>query len=161
MKLPTIRKYGMNPRATGKHRRAAWALCCLASCGTAPLHAACGVDTVSVAFGAYDPISGLAADGVGSVVVSCEPAASYSIALSAGGGSYAARLLTAGAANLQYNLYSNPSHSMVWGDGSAGTVTVDGTGTGATHHVYGRIPGSQTAAVAGAYSDLVLVTVDF
>lgn len=161
MKKPRIAKRGKLPRTSSMQRCAAWALWGLLSCGSAPLQAACGVDTVSVAFGAYDPISGLAADGVGSVVVSCEPAAGYSISLSTGGGSYAARLLTAGTASLQYNLYSNPSHSVVWGDGSAGTATVDGSGSGASHSVYGRIPGAQTGAVAGAYSDLVVVTVDF
>lgn len=50
----------------------------------------------------------------------------------------------------------------IWGDGSAGTGTFKGTGTGTevATPVYGRIPARQNAHV-GTYSDMVTVTVTF
>lgn len=123
--------------------------------------ASCTVETVAVVFGPYDAIAGTDLDGVGSITVSCAPGADYRIDLSAGSGSHAVRALRAGAVALAYNLYTDAGHNMVWGDGSAGTVSVHGTGSGQTHTVYGRIPGGQTQAVAGVYTDVIVVTVEF
>jgi spore coat protein U-like protein len=119
------------------------------------------VQTVGVAFGNYDPISGQSLDGVGSVRVQCTPAVGYVISLSAGNGSYANRELQSGLVTLFYNLYSNASRSLVWGDGSGATVTVSGMGEDDTHNVYGRIAGGQIQASAGSYADLIVVTVEF
>lgn len=133
----------------------------LALFGSAPLYATCTVQTVSVAFGNYDPISGQVLDGVGSVRVQCTPATSYEIKLSAGHGSYASRALRSGLVSLFYNLYTNVSRSIVWGDGTGGTVTVSAMSQDQTHYVYGRIPGGQIQASAGSYADLIVVTVEF
>lgn len=133
----------------------------LALLGSAPLHAACTVQTVSVAFGSYNPISGHVLDGVGNVRVQCSPSTSYEIKLSAGNGSYASRALKSGLVSLYYNLYTNVSRSIVWGDGTGGTVTVSAMSEDQTHYVYGRIPSSQIQAGAGSYADLIVVTVEF
>jgi spore coat protein U-like protein len=130
-------------------------------CGCGAAGATCSVDTTPVAFGPYDPLAGQDLSGVGSITVSCAPAGSYRIALSAGGGSYASRTLTAGLSQLAYNLYTDLSHSMVWGDGSAATVMVDGMAGAQLHTVYGHIPGGQHQARAGAYADVIVVTVEF
>jgi spore coat protein U-like protein len=63
---------------------------------------------------------------------------------------------------LDYNLYTDPNRMVVWGDGISG-VTVSGSGTGSTvdHPVYGRIPGGQTGAYIGSYSDTITVTLSF
>lgn len=131
------------------------------SLGVTSARAACSVNTVSVAFGSYDPLSGLDLDGVGSVRVQCAPASGYAISLSTGSGSFATRLLQSGAASLAYNLYTQVSRSIVWGDGTGGTSTVAGSGSDQTHTVYGRIPGNQISATAGNYADLIVVTVEF
>ena len=56
----------------------------------------------------------------------------------------------------------------MWGDGTAGTGTVSGGFTlsvinsvSAQHTVYGRMPPLQSSAVAGTYSDLVVVTLSY
>ncbi len=66
-----------------------------------------------------------------------------------------------GADRLNYNLYTNSSHTIVWGDGTGVTVTVSGNAATASHTVYGRIAGSQNAARLGAYTDSITVTVTF
>jgi spore coat protein U-like protein len=124
-----------------------------------PVQADCSVNTLSVLFGTYDHLSGANVDAVGNVSVTCTTAESYSIALSAGNGSFAARQLQSGGGLLYYNLYSNVLRSSVWGDGSAGTALVNGSTTG-SYSVYGRIPGRQNVA-AGTYGDTITVTLTF
>ena len=130
----------------------------LASAGAG---ASCTVSSLGVAFGNYNPIADLALDGVGSVSVDCGSATSFSLRLSTGAGSYSARQMNSGGATLVYNLYADPAHSTVWGDGSAGTVTVDDLSTSETYNVYGRIAAGQSSTPVGSYSDLVVVTVEF
>jgi spore coat protein U-like protein len=61
---------------------------------------------------------------------------------------------------LSYNLYLDPTRLTIWGDGSATTGTVSGTGITGSYTVYGRIPARQNAVV-GIYADIVTVTVAF
>lgn len=123
-------------------------------------HAACTVSTLSVLFGTYNPMSGNYVDGVGQVDVVCAPAAAYSIALSAGTGTYANRAMANGPHRLAYNLFNNATRTVVWGDGTDGTAVVGGNGATGNHAVYGRIPGAQNAPV-GQYGDALTVTVSF
>jgi spore coat protein U domain-containing protein, fimbrial subunit CupE1/2/3/6 len=120
----------------------------------------CSVGATGVDFGSYDVFSNVDSDGAGSVSVSCDAAASYSIAISSGSGSYASRWMANGAHQLAYNLYREASRSTVWGDGTGGSAVVNGSGTGATHTVYGRIPSRQNA-YAGSYSDNIVVIVTY
>jgi spore coat protein U-like protein len=68
---------------------------------------------------------------------------------------------------LQYNLYTTAALGTVFGDGTAGTATVAGTGAGVATAVavtvYGQLPDNATnqAAVPGAYSDTITVTVTY
>ena len=72
-----------------------------------------------------------------------------------------------GTNTLQYNLYTTAAFTTVMGDGTGGSVTSAGTGSGvATANalvVYGQLPDSATnqAAVTGNYSDLITVTVTY
>ena len=87
------------------------------------------------------------------------------------GDAYAQRLMAnAGATStLQYNLYTTAALATVFGDGSAGTNTVAGTGNGVaaanavTVPVYGSLPDSAAnqTALAGAYTDTIAVTVTY
>jgi len=122
--------------------------------------ALCTSSVVPVAFGVYNPLSAASVDSTGSVDVVCVPAASYTISISPGQGSFAARLMTSGSYHLSYNLYTSASRSVVWGDGTGGSSSVAGTGATASYPIYGRIPALQNVG-AGAFADVILVTVTF
>lgn len=147
--------------------KARLALCALTLAMPGALHAAtCSVSASSVAFGTYSPFSLLPLDTAGNVQVSCSDvllAQSYTVRLAPGGGGYAARRMSGGAYALDYNLYADAAHTLVWGDGSAGTVTVTGafavSGT-ANHPVYGRVLPRQNVA-PGGYADAITVTVEY
>jgi spore coat protein U-like protein len=151
----------MKPDFHARNRPAALAAFSLLLMLAAPvLRADCTVSAQSVAFGSYDVFSAQPLDGAGNVSVNCSPSASYTVTLSAGGGSYSQRQMSSANDVLNYNLYTNASRSIVWGDGSAGTSTVGGSGESANHTVYGRVPAGQNRKV-GSYGDTIIVTVTF
>jgi spore coat protein U-like protein len=151
--------------------RAAMAAMLLLTASAANAIPACTVSIVPVAFGAYSPLSDASRESMGSVAVSCSDAVSsavsYSIALGAGAGTYASRLMASGGYPLAYNLFTDPGRNLVWGDGTGGSSTVGDSYTIATsptlrsYPVYGRIPGGQTQAHQGTYADSITVTVTF
>jgi spore coat protein U-like protein len=122
--------------------------------------ATCTISPQSVSFGSYDTLDSQQLDGVGNISVQCDVETSFTIALSRGTGSYAARQMTSGADVLEYNLYVDPSRLTVWGDGSAGSTTVTKVASAAEEAVYGRVPPRQNIP-AGAYTDTVVVTVTY
>lgn len=122
--------------------------------------ASCTVSTTSVAFGTYDPFSNVSNDSTGAVQVGCDAAAGYTIAMHAGVAGSFSRAMAFNADRLAYNLFTDATRMVVWGDGSAATSRVSGFGTGATHTVYGRIPAGQNVR-AGSYADVLIVTVEF
>ncbi|HEV2271322.1 MAG TPA: spore coat U domain-containing protein [Steroidobacteraceae bacterium] len=122
--------------------------------------AACSVTVVNVGFGGYDVFQQQDTETTGSVNVTCDSSASYAISLSAGFGTFAARAMSNGSQQLDYNLFTDPQRLTIWGDGTSGTVTVSATGTGGTYTVYGMIPALQNVP-AGSYSDTITVTVTY
>jgi Uncharacterized secreted protein len=154
------------------------ALLCLPAPGFAALlKASCTVSATSLAFPTYNPFGGQA-NSSATITVSCNAlitllsplTVNYSIALGPGlSGSYAPRKLYMGSDTLSYNLYTDPSNSQVWGDGSAGTAVVSGSGTlslllgsfSNSVSVSGAIPAGQVSAVPGNYSDTIQVTVSY
>jgi spore coat protein U-like protein len=132
----------------------------------APAHA-CTVTTIGVAFGTYSSSHGTPTDGVGGISLACHPAARPVIAIDAGSsGAYSERQMRSGTHQLGYNLFTDASRTVVWGNGSGGTATVSPTGTVSagvrqfSAPVYGRIPARQNAA-AGSYGDTLMVTITF
>lgn len=127
--------------------------------------ATCTVSATPVAFGVYPPFSGTPTTSTGTTTVHCVAgAANIVIALSTGGGgAYANRRMSNGASNLTYQLYSDAAHTMIWGNGTAGTVTVSAhvpsNGT-QNNTVYGQIPALQGVR-PGAYTDTITVTVTY
>ena len=123
---------------------------------------ACSFNAQGLSFGNYDPFGRTNLDGAGNIAVTCDLGVAYKISLSSGAGTYAARALTNGPHPLYYNLYTDASRIVVWGDGNGGTATVGGSGAGTATNVtvYGRIPADQNAHV-GNYSDNIIVTVTF
>ena len=116
-------------------------------------------------------------DGVTTLTVGCRRSGgaetvNYTIALSTGSGTYAARLMFSGAEQLTYNLYTTAARNQVWGDGTGGTQLVGGSISvpgppgnptiTATHSVYGRIDAPQNVA-PGTYitSSPIVVTVTY
>ena len=126
-----------------------------------PVYALCTVTALPVVFGAYNPLSSQNVDAVGSVTLACVPASAYTVTLSTGLGTYSARRMASGSYAISYNLYLDAARSVVWGDGSGTTSRVADSAASATYPVYGRIPGSQSAAGVGAYTDTITVTVAF
>jgi spore coat protein U-like protein len=146
------------------------ALSCLAT-GGARAATTCSVTTTGVAFGTYSPLGNNTRDSVGGIDVSCSAQAgstvSYAITLTAGTGSYASRQMASGADRLAYNLFTDSPRSLVWGDGTGGTSIVSDSYTLATspmvrsYNAYGRIPGGQSQARVGSYSDNLVITVTY
>jgi spore coat protein U-like protein len=131
----------------------------------------CTVSATGVAFGTYVPTSSRPTDNAGAVAVSCNRQLrdlQISIALNPGqnsGGAFRNRQMRARLSFLQYQLYVNPSRTVIWGDGSAGTSTVNDVMCRrcppATYPVYGRLPGRQLFAAPGSYTDVITVIVTF
>jgi spore coat protein U-like protein len=124
--------------------------------------AGCTVSTSGLNFGNYDVFSPLNDDITATINVNCASDTPYSIWLSSGSGTFSSRTLTNGSHLLAYNLYLDPTRLTIWGDGSSGSGTVSGTGTGSNlaTSIYGRIPAGQNAWM-GPYTDLVTITVNF
>lgn len=122
----------------------------------------CTVSTTGLNFGTYDVFSTFNDDVTATITVNCTDTTAYSIWLSSGSGTFASRTLTTVGSVLAYNLYLDSTRLTIWGDGTGGTGTFSGVGTGAKVDtpVYGRIPAGQNVAV-GSYSDLITVTVNF
>jgi len=127
----------------------------------------CIISATSVNFGSYDVFSLPSVpndSGVGSVSVGCASGGGkiFPVTLSPGqSGSYAARTMNNGLSLLTYNLYTDSARTIVWGDGSGGSSSMEIPKKSTRKFtVYGRIPGGQDAAV-GIYTDLIVATVIF
>ena len=125
----------------------------------ASIPANCALETADLNFGT----AGLIGDNIDadtSLAITCTPGTGYSISIDGGSsGDPDHRLLHSGSNSVSYGLYSNDQRTHPWG--TAAGQTVSGTGTGAEDDlgVYGRIP--PQAAAAGAYTDTVVVTIDY
>lgn len=124
--------------------------------------AACTVDVAPMAFGSIDPIANADTDSVTTLTVTCPADTAYSATVSAGAGTYADRRMTGAQGALSYQIHTEASRSLVWGDGSGGTTALSGTAgpAGETRNLYGRVP-AQPMAIPGSYSDTLLVTVTY
>jgi spore coat protein U-like protein len=141
---------------------------------SAAFAADCSVSAQDINFGEYDLVSAL--DSSGTLTVSCRKTKSgnetvnYTLSLSVGAGSYGGRELRNGGSTMFYNLYSDVSRTVVWGDGG-GAARVSGrirmrlfmSNASADHTVYGRIPGNQGNLEPGVYSSPapIVVTVEY
>lgn len=148
--------------------------CLLTHAAVAALN--CTVSSSGMSFGVYTPLAPSPLDVTGSISVNCtrfifDPTSiAYTVALSSGGGgSFTPRVLTTSGGVLNYNLYTNAAHSIVWGDGGGGSQTVNGTvafrnffdfSQSSIETIYGRIDAGQDAA-AGSYGDSIVITVTY
>ena len=136
---------------------------------SATVAATCTVSATPLTFGTYYPGNGnLNANTT--LLVRCSHGAPFTVAMDAGaGGSLLQRLMTGGGAGLAYNLYTNAARTTVWGDGSASTGVVTGTGRGMANNqaisetVYGQLPDTlaNQQLAPGTYTDTIRVTVNY
>lgn len=135
-------------------------------------HFDCSVSSVGADFGTYSVFASGPQDTVGQVTVTCSTAeiepvsVAYTIEMDGGSANNPAnRRMESGSATLSYQLYRDITRIDIWGDGTGGSQTVadsymlEGQDS-RDYPVYGRIPAQQNATV-GAYSDTILVTVNF
>ncbi len=138
-------------------------------CGTVldPL----SVSATGISFGNYTATDPTATTASGTITVSCgllgvDVLPGFTVSLSSGnGGSFAPRTLAGGGASLSYNLYTDTTHTAVWGDGSGATVARSFDGTllhlgSYDFTVYGALAAGQFVK-AGVYSDTIIVTVTY
>lgn len=124
--------------------------------------AACTLSVAGLDFGSIDPLSGTSTMSQATVTIDCPLGTSFSVSVSAGGGTFAERLMSYGSFTLGYNLYLDESHSTIWGDGNSGTGVWTSTGlAGAqSQQGYGVVP-SQSGVRSGSYSDSLTVIATF
>jgi spore coat protein U-like protein len=151
----------MSRRALGALAWALVALLLLAAMAAAPAKAGCDAVVTLVDFGRLDPKKG--GEITGELTVTCDQAAEFAVALSAGHGDYRLRRMRdPDGSELRYNLYIDPARRRVWGDGAtAGTATIRGQSDGrkpVRFTVYGQVSPRQKVD-AGDYRDNLLLTV--
>jgi len=127
----------------------------------------CTVSAVPVQFGLYNLLEATPLEAVGNVTISCPSGTRFTVSLDPGenaGTTFHPRRLRSDLSGrtLNYNLYTNPAHTQVWGDGTNNTFIKSAHGTGSTEvlNIYGRLPARQTAT-AGLYRDSITVTVEW
>ncbi len=125
----------------------------------------CTVTSSPVDFSQVNATAGLAIDGLGGISVVCTMGTPWVASADKGSSStatVAARQLTGTpGGKLNYGLFTESTHTTIWGDGTAATATLSDTGTGVAQDrvIYGEIAASQTGAPAGNYTDTVGVSV--
>ncbi|ROH93645.1 SCPU domain-containing protein [Stagnimonas aquatica] len=125
---------------------------------------ACRVEARPVAFGMLWDLPRRGAEAQGLVLLDCAAAAAgggLRVSLGPGQGAAEAgqRRLQGPAGGLPYNLYTDPAHRQLWGDGLGATVAPIAPANGLLT-VYGYIP-PQLSPAPGTYSDAVEVTIDW
>jgi spore coat protein U-like protein len=98
--------------------------------------------------------------GTGRVVVSCDAATSFEVAI---GGDGTRRMSGPGGGRLVYELYQDAAHAVRWGDGGASGSARGGQAAAdaaANLTIYGVVP-RQSGVPAGVYFDNLEVTLRF
>lgn len=140
------------------------------SSGTFPFSASatvvnnCTISATNLAFATTSTLSSLLS-ATGALSVQCTNGDAYQIALSSGSsGTLTNRTMKAASGDnvVNYQLYQDASHSVVWGNGTSGSTMKTGLGSGLTQSipVYGAVP-AQTTPPPGTYSDTITATISF
>ncbi|WP_233839064.1 spore coat protein U domain-containing protein [Paraburkholderia sp. ZP32-5] len=131
--------------------------------------AGCTVTAAVLNFGIYNPLASANDDSTGTLDVECPgQTVSYTVAATAGNGTFTERQMLAGSQALAYNIYIDTQRSKIWGDGTGATSVISGSyppaSGGGALTFYGRINARQTGVVAGAgneFKDSLAITVTF
>ena len=130
---------------------------------TATVQSDCTVAATDLAFGTVGLIESNV-DATSTITITCTPHTAYAVGLNEGtvaGSRIDNRKMRNGLSTLDFQLYSNPQRTQVWGT-TDGVDTVGGSGTGLATNltVYGRIPVQNTPA-AGSYSTEITATITY
>jgi len=149
---------------------------------------ACSITNSGISFGAYDVSTGAAVtNSGGSIGISCDTtlvagtgtSAVATIKLnvgtstSGGGttlGSFSQRRMRTGTSGnyvyMNYNIYTEPSYTTIWGDGTSSTsylsftaISDGGNRATASYTLYGKIDAGQYSLRAGPYAAYVVATI--
>jgi spore coat protein U-like protein len=133
----------------------------------ATLSSACSVSATPIDFGQKGTL-GTDSSATGTVTANCGSGVAYSLSMNAGTGAGATpanRLLTrsGGSETIRYGLFTNPTFTSIWGDGSAGSTTVSATGSGAnqSYTVHARMPAQTPTPRPGTYRDTITLTITY
>lgn len=131
-------------------------------------YAACNVSATGISFGSYDVFSNIPVVSTGSITITCDPGQPPDVVVSIGpspnSGGFSPRKIRHSSLQeyLSYNLFTDPSMTVVWGNGTAGTSTVTlpkvTPNKPRTVTFYGKLPAGQDV-YSGAYSDTLTVTI--
>lgn len=143
----------------------------------APLQAGCmfgltsgsSSDMGTLSFGTQNAaatnVNAVSGPGSGSIVVTCTPGVTVTIALDYGinGGSSAQRYLANSAKNrmLPYQLYRDAARTQVWGSGQLALNVSSFPNTTQTYTVYARYIGATPLPAAGQYTDKITINVTY
>ena len=139
----------------------------LASASSA--RAECSVLGSSIPFPPYDVYSAAPLDAVGELQYKCSPdqedvTPTIRIVFGPAADGSFVRAMSHGGDTLHYNVYLDPLRSVVWGNGSSGTMAYTAAccaiGKFAVLNMYGRIPAGQDV-MAGNYADTLLMSIEF
>lgn len=126
---------------------------------SASITANCLLETADLDFGTHG-IIGSNIDADTDIGITCTPGTGYDITIDGGGSNDPDhREMRSGSDTVNYGLYSDAARHDPWGTSQAGTVSGSGSGAQQRLGVYGRIP--PQAAVAGHYTDTVVVTISY
>ncbi|MDC7677513.1 Csu type fimbrial protein [Asticcacaulis machinosus] len=127
----------------------------------------CNLNSADIDFGQYNFVDATARTAIGKVVVNCQPVPPMGmvIKVSAGfSGQPLDRYMTNGNHRLRYNLYADPAHQVVAGNGLGGTQPLSRPPSRelgpVTYRIFGMIPPRQ-AVPAGGYYDTLIIEVEF
>jgi spore coat protein U-like protein len=130
---------------------------------TASVAAKCTVGTATdLNFGSVPGLLLTATDKTSLLRMTCTNRAAYQVGLDNGQNALGTtRRMSSGSGFVTYDLYRDTQRTLRWGS-TLNTDTATGTGSGSeqTMTVFGRVP-TQSAARAGAYSDVIMVTVTY
>ncbi|WP_323810854.1 spore coat U domain-containing protein [Sphingobium baderi] len=130
--------------------------------------ASCHLSVSALVFPPYDRIMHRGSSAIGTIQLDCPPdvrSLNPRILLSTGqSGRFSERRMTSGRDSLRYNLFVEPSHRRVIGDGTGGseamTIASIHTASRAVFTVYGMILPGQ-AVTPGRYSDDLTIQMEF
>ena len=147
----------------------------------------CTVTNSGINFGAYDVSTDAAVTNPGgSIGISCDTTLvtgtgtsavatiKLNIGTSSGGttlGSFSQRRMRTGSGSsnyvyMNYNIYTEPSYTTIWGDGTSSTsylsftaISDNGNRATASYTLYGKIDAGQYSLKAGTYTSYVTATI--
>ncbi|WP_430443623.1 MAG: Csu type fimbrial protein [Pseudomonas piscis] len=110
------------------------------------------------------PVDVSSGSGAGSIVLTCTPGMTVSVAIDQGlngSGSQRYLKLASGSDRLAYQLYQDPARSRVWGNGAQARAIANFPPVTQTYPVYARLLAAARMPPAGSYHDTVTVTLAF